>query len=198
MEKISIKSEQAFQYLSSIDRNSWTLLFANIPKFGHDTSNVAESFNQWIGSERKKSYLDILIGITAKIMTMFHERSNKYNLSDTMWCSKVNKILDNNFNDGQRYEVLPSTDSLFYIKGGRSGEFRVDTTNKTCSCLQFQQMQYPCIHAAAAISFSKQNIDNFVSDLYKSTKLIQLYAMTVEPILVSELESGNVLPPIVR
>ena len=129
---------------------------------------------------------------------MFHERSTKYKSSDTMWCSKVNKIIENNFNNGQQYEVLPSSDSIFYIKGGRSGEFKVDTINKTCSCLQFQQMQYPCIHAAAAISFSKQNLNDFDSGSYKSDKLIQLYAMSVEPILVSELDSQNVLPPIAR
>ena len=81
-----------------------------------------------------------------------------------MWCSKVNKIVENNFINGQRYVELPSSDSLFYIRGGRSGKFRVDTANKTF--------------------------------LYKSEKLIQLNAMTVDPILVSELDSQNVLPPI--
>ena len=36
----------------NVDRKSWALLFANISKFWHDTSNIAESFNQWIGSEK--------------------------------------------------------------------------------------------------------------------------------------------------
>ena len=80
MENISKKSVQSFEYLNSIDQKAWTLLHAPIPKFGHDTSNVVESFNQWIGTEREKSYLDILIGVSSKIMTMFHERK-----TSTMW-----------------------------------------------------------------------------------------------------------------
>ena len=106
-----------------------------------------------------------------------------------MWCSKVNKIVENNFINGQRYVELQSSDLLFYIRGGRSGKFRIDTANKTFLCLQFEQMQYPCIHTAAAIiSFSKQNIHDFVPSLYKSEKLFQLNAMLVGPILVSELD----------
>ena len=94
MENISKKSVQSFEYLNSIDQRAWTLLHAPFSKFGHDTSNVVESFNQWIGTEREKSYLDILIGISSKIMTMFHERMNKYDAAEKVYCQKVNSKLN--------------------------------------------------------------------------------------------------------
>ena len=80
---------------------------------------------------------------------------------------------------GMMLEVLPSSETLFYIKVSLSGEFRVD-------------------NVTAAISFSKQNFNDFVSGSYKSYKLTQLYAIIVELILVSELDSQNVLQPIAR
>ena len=41
-------------------------------------------------------------------------------------------------------------------------------------------------------------ISTILFQTYVSAKLIQLYEITVEPILLSEFESGNVLPPIAR
>ena len=198
MQNISKKSHEAFIYLDSIDKDAWTLFFASVSKYGHDTSNVVESFNQWIGTEREKSYLDILMGVTTKIMTMFHERKLKYSDTETLYCQKINNILDSNVTIGRKFEVLPSSNSLFYIRCGRAGDFTLDILNKTCSCLQFQQMQYPCVHAAATISFCRQNIHDYVSHAYKTDNLKQLYSLPIYPILIDELIPQNVLPPVVR
>ena len=198
MENISKKSNEAFAYLNSIDKDTWTLFFASVAKFGHDTSNVVESFNQWIGTERKKSYLDILIGVSTKMMTMFHERCVKYNKSETIYCQKINNILENNVLLGRKFEVLPSSNSLFYIRGGRAGDFTVDLLNKTCSCLQFQQMHYPCVYAAATINFCWQDIHEYVSHVYKTENLKQLYSLSIDPILIDELVPQIIYPPVVR
>ena len=104
------------------------------------------------------------MGITTKIMTMFNERHCKYCETETIYCQKINCILDSNITNGRKFEVLQSSPSLFFVRGGRAGEFIVDILKKTCSCLQFQQMQYPCVHAAATIAFCRLNIHDFVSN----------------------------------
>jgi transposase-like protein len=43
---------RVYEYLSAIDWTTWTMCYARVPKLKQTTSNVAESFNSWIGSER--------------------------------------------------------------------------------------------------------------------------------------------------
>ena len=50
----------------------------------------------------------------------------------------------------RKVEVLPSLNSLFYIRGVNAGDFTLDLLNKTCSCLQFEQRQHPCVCATAS------------------------------------------------
>ena len=48
-----------------------TFFFPFVAKFRHYTSKMVESFKKWISTGREKSYLDVLIGVTTKVMTIF-------------------------------------------------------------------------------------------------------------------------------
>ena len=74
---------------------------------------MVEIFNKWISTEREKSYLDVLIGVTTKTMTIFHKRHVQYNKSETIYCQRINNILDHNASTGRKVEVQPSSNSLF-------------------------------------------------------------------------------------
>ena len=65
---------------------------------------LSESLNQRISTAREKSYLDILIRATTKMMTIFHERLVKYNKSETIYCQKNNYILDQNDSTGRKVD----------------------------------------------------------------------------------------------
>ena len=49
MEAIQDENKEAFEDLRGISKRFWTRAFAPYPKWGHDTSNIIESFNgSWL------------------------------------------------------------------------------------------------------------------------------------------------------
>ena len=62
------KGMEMFNYLSSISLETWASAYFTVPRFGHVTSNIAESINLAIGDDiRKKAPFFILVEITRKI-----------------------------------------------------------------------------------------------------------------------------------
>ena len=70
--------------------------------------------------------------------------------------------------------------------------------NRTCTCLQYQQLKYPCSHAAAAIFFYQKNIYDFVDFDYTVDNLKDLYSVAVDPIVAKDLIPQHLLPPLGR
>ena len=93
--------------------------------------------------------------------------------------------------------MLPSSNSLFYILGVRAGVI-LDLLNKTCTCLQFQQRQYLCVHATPTINFCRQDLYKYVSHACKTEKFKQQFSVSIDPILVDELVPQSIFPPVVR
>ncbi|KAL0218192.1 hypothetical protein RCL1_009040 [Eukaryota sp. TZLM3-RCL] len=52
IEKIHSLSESAYQYLQQTERRIWTTLHFTGKRYGHLTSNIAESLNSWLKSLR--------------------------------------------------------------------------------------------------------------------------------------------------
>jgi MULE transposase domain/SWIM zinc finger len=193
-----------YEYLSAIDWTTWTMCYARVPKFKQTTSNVAESFNSWIGSERFRPHLHIIVGISQKIMKLFHDRKalfSQMGSNDAVYGPAVQGKLTRNIDAGRGLHLIPSSEYIYLVKGNSSNleEHRVDLQEKTCTCLYFQQRQFPCKHAARAILEQRdQCIHDFVHDSYKLHSLRSLYEHAIEPILVRELETNHVKPPMMK
>ena len=44
---------------------------------------------------------------------------------------------------------------MFSVRTGTSSQVSVDLVARTCSCLEFQEMQFPCVHAVKCIDRSE-------------------------------------------
>ena len=119
-------------------------------------------------------------------------------MAETVYCQKVNAKIEANCREARGFSVFPSSEFLFLIRAGSSSDQIVNINIRTCSCLQFQQLKFPCAHASAAIFYSKQNIYDFVANEYANETLRQLYSIAVDPVLVNNLIIQPILPPIVR
>ena len=58
-------------------------------------------------------------------------------------------------------------------------------------------MPYPCVHAAAIISFCRQGLYKYVSHAYKTENFKQNFSLLIYPILVDELVPQSILPTVV-
>jgi MULE transposase domain/SWIM zinc finger len=204
MAQIEKDHPRVHEYLNAIDRTTWTTCYAQVPKFNQTTSNVAESFNSWIGSERFRPHLHIMMGISRKMMKLFHRKNLEYSVSlsnAAVYTSTTMTKLSENIDAGRALEVIPSSTTVFLVKSlnSEAEEHKVNLEEKTCTCLYFQQRQFPCRHATAAIrECGDLSIHDFVHQCYKLQSLRTLYERAIEPVLQNELQSNHVKPPVVK
>ncbi|KAI5400993.1 hypothetical protein KIW84_065723 [Lathyrus oleraceus] len=78
-------------------------------------------------------------------------------------------------------------------------EFIVDIAKRSCSCNFWELVGIPCRHAVAALSYRKQNPDEFVDACYTREKFALCYGFSVSPIngqdMWPEVEMEPPLPP---
>ncbi|CAN0148704.1 unnamed protein product [Ectocarpus fasciculatus] len=184
-----------YNYLLALDCKLWTNAVFTGPRYGIVTSNSSESLNNKIMKFRHMLPLGAIKGISTCIMEYHFERRN------IGWTSsvskKVSKILTDNSKFGRRSQVSVSSD-FEGIVTHNSVEFRVNLTDKFCSCERFQDMQYPCSHACGFILSRGLSLEDYVSDFYKRECYSNTYSHSVPAIVFFDLdvdESDNVKAP---
>ncbi|KAI5406625.1 hypothetical protein KIW84_053096 [Lathyrus oleraceus] len=120
------------------------------------------------------------------------------------WPHKVMPIprrrLDNEvFNSGHWLPTWSIAETFQVTHSYNTHEFIVDLAKRSCSCNFWELVGIPCRHAVAALSYRKQNPDEFVDACYTREKFALCYGFSVSPIngqdMWPEVEMEPPLPP---
>ncbi|XP_020253522.1 uncharacterized protein LOC109830621 [Asparagus officinalis] len=177
LHQIRMTDQRAYQVALSYGPSNWAnSVFPGI-RYGHITSNVAESFNSWIRVARTLPICDMMDHIRVQIM----ERMNTRRVMATNWnsylCPEAEKILQENVTKGSTLEVSHSTAEIFEVSSQKS--VQVDLDHKTCTCRAWDILRIPCKHACAAINFMHRDVYQFC-DWFMTT---EAFKKSYEPIL---------------
>jgi MULE transposase domain/SWIM zinc finger len=198
MDNLLLLNPQVYEYLDKISHGAWTFYSAALPKFGMATSNLAESFNSWIGKERTESHLDMMINISRKIMVLFNERRKKYSkIQDTSrYPRRFLTNLKNVVEHGKKLGLMGSTETIYLVMD-KGFAHTVDLAERTCTCGRFQQLEYPCKHVARVLQENSDDelIHSLVDPTYTIEFLKGVYEFHIVPIRKEELETNDALPP---
>jgi hypothetical protein len=200
--------EDALNYIAAINANAaaylhlqnpteWSAAMFPVPRFGCTTSNSAESLNAWMLPLREGSHLCVLAGWVSYVATKFYTRYMKYqNIQEYLPLTTQN-ILKENIFGGARQEIKQFHPSSFELKNRYTGLSQVVMLNeKTCTCGKFQEFQFPCLHAAIAITKADIPYEQFMDKTYLTVSLQQLYSSHITPVNTDGLTpDGIVLPP---
>ncbi|GAV57989.1 hypothetical protein CFOL_v3_01525 [Cephalotus follicularis] len=75
MDSVKSRSIPRWEALMKLQLHLWARHAYHVPsKSDHNTNNMSESWNHWIGKFRKKNIVKLLEGIRMKLMSMMHER----------------------------------------------------------------------------------------------------------------------------
>jgi hypothetical protein len=195
--KMAEINPEAALYLVGLPKKCWTRLRSDNARFGHVTSNVAESFNKWILEEREMPHFTILVSIYRKIMAMFYDRRVKYEQMTTLTTRTLNDELSHAATKSRTYYCIPSSQTKFLIQSA-SREYTVQLDLRKCCCGHFQDMLWPCSHAMAAIFAQNHNPLDYVADQYKRDCLKTLYSTGLAPVTIEDLSLDNTAPPETR
>ncbi|MCO5566378.1 hypothetical protein L7F22_020055, partial [Adiantum nelumboides] len=109
-------------------------------RYGHLTSNIAESLNSWLLEARDKPIISMLDIICRHLTAWFYARGRKAR-RDKPIKSMLEKKLPEVGNRARQYRSLLSSDMVFEILTSKR-TCVVNVRTKSCSCNKWQTFEY--------------------------------------------------------
>ena len=136
-----------------------------------------------------------------KINALFSERRTKYvdgNPNDIV--AEVFRELVKNTDDGRALNATHAFDMVFDVESRIPGNPSrvVDLDEKTCSCMMFQDLGYPCVHACIAALTAGVDIETLCIFERRIGALRMVYANGIVPVDIDSIEPEDLDPPTVQ
>ncbi|XP_020262552.1 uncharacterized protein LOC109838530 [Asparagus officinalis] len=199
MKEIYEMAPAAYEIAINYSPEHWANAFFPGIRYGHVTSNVAESFNSWIREARLLRILQMVEHIRKQLMTRMNNRRIMACKWTSYLCSKVEKIVRENMEKGHTLEIRQSRDDIFEVQSHRTT--RVDLENRTCTCRAWDVTRIPCVHACAVIIYMKRDVYQYCDWFMSVEAFKKSYDEILYPIPDYEKQSVpkdeiQILPPI--
>ena len=196
---IKEKNSEAAKYLMASNPAKWARCKFPLPRFGCITSNSAESMNAWFEDIRNKSHFKIFVGWVSKLSQLLFKRNQEYAQLNTALPPGIQQRLIKNLNEGMRRQIIQYTENEFESTDLNTGDqCLVNLQEKKCTCGEFTEFRFPCIHAAAAIGKAYLSALDFIAPSYTVSALRSAYKILITPVSISDLKSDNrTRPPVI-
>ena len=189
----------AAAYVKEIEAVKWSRAFFPMRRFGHVTSNIAESANKWLEEARYQDPVGLFSTYIRQINVKFEKRRTKYTSSPEATLPKrVFALLSQSVKDSRTLDVRRHTRTLFEVqRKSDRGSFRVvDLQERTCTCSFYKEYGVPCRHVCAAVLSTNEEPAQFVVPERRREALLATYVGVVRPVDMSTLTCDGTLPPV--
>ena len=202
-----INPKAAEWLLGEADPQYWVDCYFPGRRYGHYTSNIAESLNSWLLTAREKPLRPMVETIRTKLMDWFERRREEgAKMQVNGFVSKVTKQLRKIMDQSQGYLVHHAIDTIYEVHSRQTGkDYVVNLAKRTCTCFGFQATGLPCFHAARTIIFAKGNVNDYVDkwftvveyrETYKNGILPPTAALDVDALPVFDMASEDIDSPV--
>jgi hypothetical protein len=189
----TISSDASAWIQRTADPIHWANAYFGGQRYGHLTSNIAESFNAWIMEAREQPIQIMFETIRRQLMQIFYVRRERSQKFDRVLVEKAEQVCRENSICARRYRVLPADSAKFEILSGDSANV-VNLDRRTCTCCQWQKLGLPCTHACAAILYRRESVEQYTEEVFTSRSYRETYSMVIQPLSDSR-SIGVVSPP---
>jgi hypothetical protein len=184
--KITIKAKN---HTGKIKPKYFAIYAFPTARYGHLTSNIAESMNSAWKELRHLTPLRMLVAIWQKVMQTFADRSQRTTLGQLL--PDIQKAFDKRLITSRRYTAIASSLTVYLVLGQQGKESIVDLKSHTCTCGRFQEFGGPCSHALVAARAAKVDPIDLFLFYYKPWAWDKMYKSSwscLNPFLTSNLE----------
>ena len=160
----------------------WAELYFPGNRYGHLTSNIAESFNSCIHVARELPILPMFEAIRHQLMNWFATRPEVESKTPGLLVRNVANSIQKLVNDrARRYRFYANIPNVSYeVQSGETlRDYRVNLEEHTCSCREWQSTGYPCSHALAIIISRKDNPQLYARSFYTLDSFKKTYSMPI-------------------
>ena len=169
--------------LSHAKPEHWVEFYFLGHRYGHLTSNIAESLNNWIKEAREKPILAMFEQIRHQLMKLFNSRRDSEVNVPGLLVSDVAKDIQTLLSTyGRRYRIISSDGDVYEIFSPEtSRNYVVRLFAKTCTCWSWQLLGIPCVHALAVSLNRKDNPQTYAHSFYRLGEYRQTYQKAIYP-----------------
>jgi hypothetical protein len=187
--KMLTESPAAVQWLQKNHKYLWYRHAFNPEiKCDYITSNVAESFNNWIRDHKDLPVADLADKIREKIMVLWSKRRNiAFRLPEGKILPAIMVQLKANTRGLGHLRIVPCSNwsaEVWDHTSTRVERHIVKLHQRTCSCLEWQHTGKPCQHVLAYVTRQRGvDLEQFVHDYYSVNRFRAAYGREIEPLL---------------
>jgi len=199
-EILELSQPHAAAYLKEIPEETWVSCFCPVPRYGHTTSNLAETFNAWILKERQLSHFKLIMALLDRFSKLMRMRKDEYLACPQELPFRIQDRLDQILLKSHHFVARETTDMIYRIErdDDPTSMELVNLVNHSCSCGWFTEHQMPCEHGVAAINAAGMNPVDFLDKAYLTKSLRKAYYRNLCPVVLSDLNHRLLPAPVVR
>ncbi|XP_024014045.1 uncharacterized protein LOC112088121 [Eutrema salsugineum] len=172
---------RCWEYMEKIPLALWTRSHFTGKRYNMTSSNIAESLNNALFAARDSPIVAMLEFIRRMLSRWLECRREKIQKMDGDVPEEVDKLMNLQLEKSAALSVQGISLWEVEVSSELGVRRHVDLLNKTCSCLEFQTLKYPCRHAMAAARLRQVEYSNLVDPILKKS----IWSATV---------SGKILP----
>ncbi|KAK9075525.1 hypothetical protein SSX86_003849 [Deinandra increscens subsp. villosa] len=143
-------------------------------------NNMAETFNGYILQSRSKHFIDMLEDIRIAIMKRLARTHQEILVKDFIVYPRIQMKLEKEKSWAYKCEVFPSYVNVFQV--WIFDDVTVDLVNRTCTCKQWDLTGIPCKHVCAAVSFKREQVEDYVAKCFTKDFYMKAYEYTIPPL----------------
>ncbi|KAL0209239.1 hypothetical protein RCL1_003497 [Eukaryota sp. TZLM3-RCL] len=209
MTRIRTHSERAYQFLKDVGVEHWTTAYFPANRYGHVTSNIAESLNSWMGSLRGLPIIHLEERYKGKLQEWINERREmglRWKKENLIIVKAIREQVQNNQKKSGSLKVVITNSEERRVAEVVDGVYSsaVNLDERTCTCKNWERNGFPCPHGCAVYKQIGEGILCGIEKVYLVTTFIETYSNGITPIKQktdwrSSAEGDLVpLPPVVK
>jgi len=160
-------------------------------RYGHLTSNIAESLNPWILEAHLKPILAMFEQIRHQLMGWFTSRCTLEDKTRGLLVAKSAEHLQSVTNNRARTcRSMPSIPSVLYeVKSMETHcNYVIDLAKRSCTCTIWQSSGYPCGHAISILLSQKLDPQGYVESIFTIAAHKKTYEQAIIPLDLDSYE----------
>ena len=190
--------DAAGRYIEDSDPDKWARALFPVRRFGHVTSNMAESMNKWLGEARYLDPVGLFRSYIWKLNSLFEKRAVMYDAMDENSLPKrVRKMIEEGIEDGGKLTITQHTQTLFEVqRKTKPNSIRVvNFDTMSCSCGFYAEYGVPCRHMCKASMSMDLHPKELVIPERRVGALKRTYQGFIIPIDINYLEDDGTKAP---
>ncbi|XP_072992286.1 uncharacterized protein [Typha latifolia] len=173
-------SVEAADWVVASKPENWSDAIFRGSRYDHFSSNIVDSFSNWIPVKWESSIVQIVEAIRGKLMEAMQVRRENSNAWLGALTPSMEQKLQKEVVKSQKLRVLCSSDTVFEVRGNMI--FVVNIESWECTCRRWQISGLPCMHAIAVFNRVGRSVYDYCSRYFRVESYHLTYAASIHPI----------------